>query len=114
MDIDSDEPPSLVEVNGSHREEAPDSTCTTAQLKDLSLMKVPLTIVTGMSPKIELPLPNVYADQQHRLPRSRQDHASKLRPQSAARQANSSHPERLVHTTTPSPETLPPNQPFPF
>ncbi len=51
MDIDSDEPPSLVEVEGSDREEAPESTSTTAQLKDLSLMKVPLTIVTGRSPR---------------------------------------------------------------
>ncbi len=46
MDIDSDEPPSLVEVNTSHADPAPDP--TTTQLKDLSITKVPLTIVTGI------------------------------------------------------------------
>ena len=53
MDIDSDEPPNLVEVQTSDAEPAPDP--TTAQLKDLSITKVPLTIVTGIHPKAPLP-----------------------------------------------------------
>lgn len=53
MDVDSDDPPSLVEVKASHTEQVPDS--TTAQLKDLSLTKVPMTIVTGNYPKHILP-----------------------------------------------------------
>lgn len=45
MDVDSEEPPTLVEVQTPQPKETPDS--TTAQLQDLSLTKVPLTIVTG-------------------------------------------------------------------
>lgn len=46
MDLDGDEPPSLVQAKGSPSEEAPDP--TTTQLQDLSITKVPLTIITGM------------------------------------------------------------------
>lgn len=45
--MDQDEPPSLVAVE-EIPEQAPDP--TTSQLKDLTLTKVPLTIVTGRVP----------------------------------------------------------------
>lgn len=45
MDLQDEEPPSLVNMNETNTV-APDPTAT--QLQNLSLAKVPLTIVTGM------------------------------------------------------------------
>lgn len=48
MDIDDEEIPNLVGV-GNTADEAQVGDASTAQLQDLSLVKVPLTIVTGSS-----------------------------------------------------------------
>lgn len=106
MDIDDDEPPSLVEIKASHTENAPDP--TTVQLQDMSLTKVPLTIVTGIFPSKTFHLPSICPDPHYRLPGSRQDNTSKLHPKGAARQANSSNPKRLVHPPPSSPKPLTP------
>ena len=48
MESTQDEPPDLIEVGLSENEMAPDT--LQSQVEDLSISKVPLTIVTGTDP----------------------------------------------------------------
>lgn len=48
MDVAQEEPPDLVDVGAPDHDSAPDA--LQSQLEDLSLSKVPLTIVTGIMP----------------------------------------------------------------
>lgn len=63
MDIDQDEPPDLVDTDEavlqSNPPPAPDPTAT--QMQDLSISKVPLTIITGCSTR-HSPLGNMIID----------------------------------------------------
>ena len=49
MDVDDDGPPDLVYVEDLGESETPNLRATTTQLDDLSLVKVPITIITGRS-----------------------------------------------------------------
>lgn len=48
MDVAQEEPPDLVDVGAPDHDSAPNA--LQSQLEDLSLSKVPLTIVTGIMP----------------------------------------------------------------
>ena len=68
MDIDEEEPPSLVDVEiqaggGADPTDAPDP--VTTQLQDLNLKKVPLTIVTGYLGAGKTTLVNYILKEQH-------------------------------------------------
>ena len=56
MELDDDEPPSLVDVNG-RQENAPSGLAT--QMQEVSMAKVPLTIVTGKKTPIQTCYRNV-------------------------------------------------------
>ncbi len=95
MDVEEDGPPSLVNVDETDHG-APDP--NTRQLQDLSLTKVPLTIVTGTR------------HSQHRsrilllilgfrIPGCWQNYTGELHSKRAAWEANSSDTKRLVYTT---------------
>lgn len=47
MDVAQEEPPDLVEMGAPDNDNAPDA--LQSQIEDLSLSKVPLTIVTGIT-----------------------------------------------------------------
>ena len=54
MDSTQDEPPDLIEVDLPENKIAPDT--LQSQVEDLSISKVPLTIVTGIVPIAPSPL----------------------------------------------------------
>ena len=100
MDIEEEDAPALVdanemkEINLQH-----EATSATSQLRDLSLVKVPLTIVTGESKEASTPI-DLLLISTYRLPWCREDYAGQLHPQRAAWQENCGHSKRLVPRLT--------------
>lgn len=94
MDTDEDEAPSLVDLI------RPDTDSTAAQLQDLSLTKVPLTIVTGRLAKLDTQIRLL--SYTIRVLRSRQDNAGQLHTEGTTWEEDSSHTKRLVYTMYPS------------
>lgn len=94
MEMDEDEVPTLVNVGEVMNKRA--LSPTSSQLRDLSLARVPLTIVTGVSPASFDQ--TVLLIGYHRIFGCRQNHNGELYPQGAAWEEDSSYIERLVYT----------------
>lgn len=105
MDVDEDGPPMLVAADSGFGADAVGANLS-ADTSDVTLAKVPISIITGRTPRasrmpIRDPVGGVHLSGtlidlalHDRLPWSRQDHIVKLHSYSSAWQEDCGHPER--------------------